>query len=67
MNLITRKELYGGLYWELYGDLYGELYGELRREVYGELYLEVYRPLGFQIRIDFHITKFRGYNAVCYK
>jgi hypothetical protein len=51
----------------LYGDLYGELYGELRREVYGELYLEVYRPLGFQIRIDFHITKFRGYNAVCYK
>jgi hypothetical protein len=57
MNLITRKELYGGLYGELYWGLYGELY----EEVYGELYRELYRgmrqPLEFQIRADFSHSK----------
>jgi hypothetical protein len=41
MNLITRKELYGDLYWELYDDLYRELDGDLYEGLYRELYLEV--------------------------
>jgi hypothetical protein len=61
MNLITRKELYGDLYWELYDDLYREVDGGLYEEVYGELYRELYRgmrqPLEFQIRADFSHSK----------
>ena len=64
MNLITQKELYGDLYWELYDDLYWKLHAELLGELYGELYLELWE-LGTQIRIDFHNSKFRGYNTVC--
>jgi hypothetical protein len=68
MNLITQEELYGelygDLYWELYDDLYWKLHAELLGELYGELYLELWE-LGTQIRIDFHNSKFRGYNTVC--
>jgi|LakMenE01Jun11ns_1017448.scaffolds.fasta_scaffold9855999_2 hypothetical protein len=48
MNLITQKELWGGLPGELYRDLYRELYRELREELWGELY---WAP-GSQIRTD---------------
>jgi hypothetical protein len=68
MNLITQEELYGelygDLYWELYDELYWKLHAELLGELYGELYLELWE-LGTQIRIDFHNSKFRGYNTVC--
>jgi hypothetical protein len=68
MNLITQEELYGelygDLYWELYDDLYWKLHAELLGELYGELYLELWE-LGTQIRIDFHNSKFRGYNTLC--
>jgi hypothetical protein len=68
MNLIRQEELYGelygDLYWELYDDLYWKLHAELLGELYGELYLELWE-LGTQIRIDFHNSKFRGYNTVC--
>ena len=68
MNLITQEELclelWVELYWELYDDLYWKLHAELLGELYGELYLELWE-LGTQIRIDFHNSKFRGYNTVC--
>ena len=67
MNLITRKELYGELYGEEYGELDWEVNWELSRELYWGLNGEVYSPLGDQIRIDFHNSKFRGYNTICYK
>ena len=68
MNLITQEELclelWVELYWELYDDLYWKLHAELLGELYGELYLELWE-LGTQIRIDFHNSKFRGYNTLC--
>jgi hypothetical protein len=79
MNLITQEELYAevneelyeelyaGLYMELDRELYGEEYGELDWGLYKEVWREVYSPLGDQIRIDFHNSKFRGYNTICYK
>ena len=65
MNLITRKELYGDLYWgldgetwrEVDGDLSWELYGELYWELCDELYEEVNWPLGFPIRTNFSHSK----------
>jgi hypothetical protein len=68
MNLITRKELCVGLYWELpgglYWELYCEMYGELLREVNGEVCDEVCRgmfrelwELGIPIRANFSLSK----------
>jgi hypothetical protein len=68
MNLITRKELCVGLYWELPGGLYGEvcweLSGELWGEVNGEVCDEVCRgmfrelwELGIPIRANFSLSK----------
>ena len=61
MNLITRKELYGGLYgelyWGLYGELYEEVYGEVGWELSRDLYLGMRQPLAFQIRADFSHSK----------
>jgi hypothetical protein len=68
MNLITQKELYVGLwaelFWKVYGELRWELYDDLYEGLYKEVYLELWE-LGTQIRIDFHNSKFRGYNTVC--
>ena len=60
MNLITRKELWGGLYlelaWEVHGGVRGELYEEVRGKLYGRSLRELWR-LGTQIRTDFSHSK----------
>jgi hypothetical protein len=65
MNLITRKELYGDLYWELYSEVCGELRWGLNWELWRELYWgldrevreEVRGQLGFPIHTDFSHSK----------
>jgi hypothetical protein len=52
MNLITQKELWGGLPGELYRDLYRDLYRELYRELREELWGELYWAPGSQILTD---------------
>ena len=64
MNLITRKEMYRGLCDEVYEELYRQ-YRDLCCKLHWELYWELGEELGLQIRIDFHNSKFRGYNTIC--
>jgi hypothetical protein len=64
MNLITQEELWLELWVELYGELCREVNVEVCDELYRELDWESWE-LGSQIRIDFHNSKFRGYNTVC--
>jgi hypothetical protein len=52
MNLITQEELW----LEVNVEVCDELYRELDWESW---------ELGSQIRIDFHNSKFRGYNTLC--
>jgi hypothetical protein len=52
MNLITRKELCVGLYWELPGGLYGEVCDEVCRGMFRELW-----ELGIPIRANFSLSK----------
>ena len=64
MNLITQEELWLELWVELYGELCREVNVEVCDEVYREVCWESWE-LGSQIRIDFHNSKFRGYNTLC--
>ncbi len=62
MNLITRKELCGGLYGEFLDELVDEFSSELYWEVYWKLFDEVGKELFWSLKIPI-LTDFRGYNT----
>jgi hypothetical protein len=57
MNLITQKELCGGVYGELYAGLYMELDGDLYWKLYWGFNGELYWALRFPIHTDFSHSK----------